>query len=289
MKMNFVSAGHTVTEINDGKVTEHFAERKKTDEELREERVKNLPEFAHDRVSLVETLDRNYERAAQEAEDDRKAEHPDEQKYPGLQFVTEEEHIHYQSLDNQKAANMNKRRREELEAEMAFKKARQEAASAPAQIPEFSSGKGDQKIKKKKVGAFFNFTKKKSDKNGSPTASSKSPKASENSTAENSNSPNLVKNTSKNNEEKSQENEQSGFKEFSSKFWWFEPILKILVILISTSKFWKSLCNARSPILGQMFESFDFRILLKSQSYDKPPWRNFDFLSNFFEIENFGF
>ena len=51
----------------------------------------------------------------------------------------------------------------------------------------------------------------------------------------------------------------------------------------------KKSCNARSPILGQILENFDFRILVKSQSYDKPPWRNFDFLSNFVEIENFGF
>ena len=33
--------------------------------------------------------------------------------------------------------------------------------------------------------------------------------------------------------------------------------------------------------MGQIFQNFDFRIWVKSQSYDKPPWRNFDFLSKF--------
>ena len=60
-----------------------------------------------------------------------------------------------------------------------------------------------------------------------------------------------------------------------SQFWW------ILVILISTSKFWKSLVTVVTPILGQIFQNFDFEILVRSQSYNKPPWRNFDFLSNF--------
>ena len=65
------------------------------------------------------------------------------------------------------------------------------------------------------------------------------------------------------------------------RFWDFGIDFKIL----------KKVCDACSPILGQIFQNFDFdhRILLKSQSYDKPPWRNFDFLSNFVEIENFGF
>ena len=54
-------------------------------------------------------------------------------------------------------------------------------------------------------------------------------------------------------------------------------------------KILKKSCNTCDPILGQILENFDFRILVKSQSYDKPPWRNFDFLSNFVEIENFGF
>ena len=54
-------------------------------------------------------------------------------------------------------------------------------------------------------------------------------------------------------------------------------------------KILKKSCKNCSPILGQILENFDFRILVESQSYDKPPWRNFDFLSNFVEIENFGF
>ena len=54
-------------------------------------------------------------------------------------------------------------------------------------------------------------------------------------------------------------------------------------------KILKKSCDACYPILGQIFQNFDFRILVESQSYDKPPWRNFDFLSNFVEIENFGF
>ena len=40
-------------------------------------------------------------------------------------------------------------------------------------------------------------------------------------------------------------------------------------------------CHGCYPIVGQIFQNFDFRIWVKSQSYDKPPWRNFDFLSNF--------
>ena len=54
-------------------------------------------------------------------------------------------------------------------------------------------------------------------------------------------------------------------------------------------KILKKSCDARSPMLGQILENFDFRILVESQSYDKPPWRNFHCLSNFVEIENFGF
>ena len=57
-------------------------------------------------------------------------------------------------------------------------------------------------------------------------------------------------------------------------FWDFDIDFKIL----------KKVCDACSPILGPILENFDFRILVKSQSYDKPPWRNFDFWSNF---ENF--
>ena len=54
-------------------------------------------------------------------------------------------------------------------------------------------------------------------------------------------------------------------------------------------KILKKVCHGCYPILGQILENFDFRILVKSQSYNKPPWRNFDFWSNFVEIENFGF
>ena len=55
---------------------------------------------------------------------------------------------------------------------------------------------------------------------------------------------------------------------------------------ISTSKFWKKSCDGCTPILGPISYNFDFRILSRSQSYDKPPWRNFDFLSNFDFGEN---
>ena len=34
-------------------------------------------------------------------------------------------------------------------------------------------------------------------------------------------------------------------------------------------------------MLGQILENFEFRILSKSPSYDKPPWRNFDFCVKF--------
>ena len=54
-------------------------------------------------------------------------------------------------------------------------------------------------------------------------------------------------------------------------------------------KILKKSCKNCDPILGQILEKIYFRILVKSQSYDKPPWRNFDFWSNFVEIENFGF
>ena len=46
-------------------------------------------------------------------------------------------------------------------------------------------------------------------------------------------------------------------------------------------------CDACAPVLGPILENFDFKILVRSQSYNKPPWRNFDFLSNFDEIEKF--
>ena len=67
-----------------------------------------------------------------------------------------------------------------------------------------------------------------------------------------------------------------------SQFWWFWDFGIDFKIL-------KKVCHVCYPILGQILENFDFRILVKSQSYDKPPWRNFDFWSNFVEIENFGF
>ena len=59
-------------------------------------------------------------------------------------------------------------------------------------------------------------------------------------------------------------------------FWWFWYRLQ---------NFEKSLSHCVTPILGQILENFDFRILVESQSYDKRPWRNFDFWSNFVEIE----
>ena len=67
-----------------------------------------------------------------------------------------------------------------------------------------------------------------------------------------------------------------------SQFWWFWDFGIDFKIL-------KKSCDACAPILGPILENFDWRILLRSQSYDKPPWRNFDFWSNFVEIENFGF
>ena len=82
--------------------------------------------------------------------------------------------------------------------------------------------------------------------------------------------------------------DSTGFKNFlqnfgdESQFWWFWDFGIDFKIL-------KKVCDACSPILGPILENFDHRILLKSQSYDKPPWRNFDFWSNFVEIENFGF
>ena len=68
------------------------------------------------------------------------------------------------------------------------------------------------------------------------------------------------------------------------KFWWFEPILWNFANFGPyrlSSKFWKKSCHTCDLILGPNLENFDFRILSKSQSYDKPPWRNFDFVSNF--------
>ena len=53
---------------------------------------------------------------------------------------------------------------------------------------------------------------------------------------------------------------------------------------ISTSKFWKRSCHVCDLMLGQILENFEFRILSKSPSYDKPPWRNFDFFCQIFDF-----
>ena len=80
-----------------------------------------------------------------------------------------------------------------------------------------------------------------------------------------------------------------GFKNFlqnlgdESQFWW---ILEILIIIIDF-KILKKSCNVCAPILGLILENFDSKILVLSQSYNTPPWRNFDFLSNSDEIEKF--
>ena len=81
-----------------------------------------------------------------------------------------------------------------------------------------------------------------------------------------------------------------GFKNFLQNFGDLEPILVEFGDFGIDFKILKKVCDVIvTPILGQILENFDFRILVKSQSYDKPPWRNFDFWSNFVEIENFGF
>ena len=54
-----------------------------------------------------------------------------------------------------------------------------------------------------------------------------------------------------------------GFKNFLQNFDDESQFWRISEILISTSKFWKSLCNACAPILGQIFQNFDHRILVK--------------------------
>ena len=59
-----------------------------------------------------------------------------------------------------------------------------------------------------------------------------------------------------------------------SQFWWFWDFGIDFKIL-------KKVCKDCSPIFWPILENFDFRILSKSPSYDKPPWRNFDFWSNF--------
>ena len=68
------------------------------------------------------------------------------------------------------------------------------------------------------------------------------------------------------------------FKNFSTKFWWWEPILMNFGDFDIDFKILKKSCKDCYPILGPILENFDFRIWVKSQSYDKPPWRNFVFL-----------
>ena len=54
-------------------------------------------------------------------------------------------------------------------------------------------------------------------------------------------------------------------------------------------KILKKSCDGCYPILGQILENFVLAILVISKSYNKPPWRNFDFLSKFeilVKIEN---
>ena len=46
-------------------------------------------------------------------------------------------------------------------------------------------------------------------------------------------------------------------------------------------KILKKSCDGCTPILGPILEKQKFGILFISQSYNKPPWRNFDSLSNF--------
>ena len=60
-----------------------------------------------------------------------------------------------------------------------------------------------------------------------------------------------------------------------SQFWW------ILVILISTSKFWKNLVRIVTLYWDQFWKILTFEFGWNRQSYDKPPWRNFVFLFKF--------
>ena len=72
----------------------------------------------------------------------------------------------------------------------------------------------------------------------------------------------------------------AGFKNFlqnfgdESQFWWFWDLGIDFKIL-------KKSCKDCYPILGPILANFDFGIWIISQSYNKPPWRIFDFLSNF--------
>ena len=65
---------------------------------------------------------------------------------------------------------------------------------------------------------------------------------------------------------------------FLTKFWWWESILANFGYfgLYGLQNFEKSVVTLVRPILGP--------ILVKSPSYDKPPWRNFDFVSNFDKV-----
>ena len=69
----------------------------------------------------------------------------------------------------------------------------------------------------------------------------------------------------------------SGFKNFlqnfgdESQFWNFGILVHI------DFKILEKICDVVRPYWDQILENFDFRILSRSQSYDKPPWRNFDF------------
>ena len=164
--MNFSSAGHMVTEMADGKVKEHFEERKKTEEEIREERIKNLPEFKESHVSLAETLDRNAERAAREAQEEMERDNPDMQRYPGLQFVNDDEMEHYKKIYDQKDAATHKRKLEEAEYMNEFKKARTQGTDSEPKIGFKVREEEKKKPQKSKLGALF-AVKKKGDKSSS--------------------------------------------------------------------------------------------------------------------------
>ena len=65
------------------------------------------------------------------------------------------------------------------------------------------------------------------------------------------------------------------------KFWWWEPILMNFGDFDIDFKILEKSCHVCRSILGPILDNFDFEILVRSQSYNKPPWRNFDFLSQF--------
>ena len=62
--------------------------------------------------------------------------------------------------------------------------------------------------------------------------------------------------------------------------------MNLVILVIIDFKILEKSCHVCSPILEQILENCDFRILIRYQSYDKPPWRNFDFWSNFEFGEN---